>query len=95
MGAARSDRYIRSAIVARHPTVVAVAKTFRYLLPSIPLSVFGTREEALRFLVAPVPNATQPSLAERVAMRSDTQTSPPALARHPLSLRRLRFPREA
>jgi hypothetical protein len=47
----RMQRIRRSAIVARQGPMLAVARTFQYLLPKIRVGAFTSREEALAFLL--------------------------------------------
>ena len=71
---ARADRYVSSAIVVRNHTLYAVARTFAYLLPTIPVAVFRTREEAFEYLASP-PSRVPPTAESIVATRRGKRAS--------------------
>ncbi len=48
----RVEHFSRAALVSRNPTIVAVARAVRVLLPPIPYTVFADRDDAIEFLRA-------------------------------------------
>jgi hypothetical protein len=63
--ARHAHRRARTAIVARLPTLVAVMRAMRYILPTIQYGVFTTREEASLFLSEPLAAKRSPGSRRR------------------------------